>query len=250
MRPTLIHVAKILLVGLILAATPAAAQNALDRVEPSAASRDRVPDDAKNDAPTARLEVESLNAASADGAAVLAGAIVLDGLTRLTPADFADIVAERIGQRLGTQELAALATAIADRLHARGYVFASAWIDAQRVQNGVLHVKVDEGRIDEIRFDGDSNAAVFAALKPLINGEAARIDDVERCLLLAGDIDGISVENTRFVRERGRGILVVRIGRDRIAARLAFSNEGTKTLGPEQIRLDVDLNSVFFSTTR
>jgi hemolysin activation/secretion protein len=248
MRPASVFVGKFLLVALLLvAARPATAQDVLDRVEPSAASRDRIPDDVKETAPTARLEVDTRSGASDRNAAVLAGAIVLDGLKSLTPADFADIVAERIGQRLDSEQLASLATAIADRMRERGFVFASAWIAAQRIQNGVLHIALDEGRIDEIRFDGDSNAAVLTALGPLIDGKSARIDQVERRLLLAGDIDGVVVRSTRFVRERGRGILVIRVTADRVAARAAFANEGTKPLGPEQIRLDVDLNQVFFS---
>lgn len=247
MRPATILVAKFLLLALLLTTKPAAAQDVLDRVEPSAASRDRGPDEAKDTAPVARLEVDSPSGASDRNATVLTGAIVLDGLKSLTPADFADIVAERVGQRLESEELGALATTIADRMRARGLVFASAWIAPQRIQNGVLHVSIDEGRIDEIRFDGQSNPAVRAALDPLIGGQAARIDDVERRLLLAGDIDGVVVRSARYMREHGRGILVVRVATDRIAVRAAFSNEGTRPLGPEQVRLDADLNSVFFS---
>ncbi|MBC9030814.1 ShlB/FhaC/HecB family hemolysin secretion/activation protein [Sphingomonas sp. JC676] len=240
-------VTRILLVAVLLAGQPAVAQNVLDRVEPSAASRDRVPDETKDTEPAARIEVDAPSGASESRATVLAGAIALDGLKSLGPADFADIVAERVGERLGPADLATLATAIADRMRARGFVFGSAWIPVQRIQNGVLHVSIDEGRIDEIRFDGESNAAVRAALDPLVNGKAARLDDVERRLLIAGDIDGVVVRSTRYVRERERGILVVRVTTDQIAATATFSNEGTRPIGPEQIRFDVDLNRVLFS---
>jgi hemolysin activation/secretion protein len=183
-------------------------------------------------------------AALTQGGAVSVGAITITGLRELTPADFSDIITGRIGRTHTAGEFSSLANAIAERMRARGYAFASAWIEPQRLVNGILVVRADEGRIDEVRFDGAAPPSVRRVLEPLRTGEPVRIAEVERRLLLAGDIDGVRIRNTRFVREAERGVLLVRLTWDRVAARASLSNAGTRAIGPEQVRFDVDLNGL------
>jgi len=242
------HWAAALLIAPAMAATSARAQDALDRAQPAAEKFAPMPAATPTPRPEVTVEVEAQPAAETEGgAAVLVGAIRIEGLQVLEPADFADILASRVGQTLGPAELSTLANDIAQRARSRGFVFASAAIAPQRLQNGVLTVAIDEGRVDEIRFDGPEQPAVRAALAPLVNGRPARIGDVERRLMIAGDVDGIRIRSSRFVREKGRGVLLVRMTQDRVAVRASLSNEGTKPLGPEQARIDVDLNALFFS---
>ena len=108
------------------------------------------------------------------------------------------------------------------------------------MSNGVLVVHVDEGRIDEIRFDGPVHPSVERTLAPLVNGRPALVGEVERRLMIARDIDGVRIRSSRFVRENGRGVLIVRVTQDRIAMRAQVLNDGTRPLGPIQARIDVD----------
>jgi hemolysin activation/secretion protein len=48
------------------------------------------------------------------------------------------------------------------------------------------------------------------------------------------------------MRDHGKGVLIVRATQERVTARATLSNEGTKPLGPEQMRIDVDLNALMF----
>lgn len=245
--PTLAAATFGLAAVLLGSAPPARAQDALDRVAPAtipAAPAEETPAAPKPRVPIA-VDAPSGVAPAAGNGAVLVGAIALVGLDALSPADFADVIAPSIGKTLDADQLAALATALAGRARDRGFVFASAWVEPQRLANGVLTVRIDEGRIDAIRFEGAEQAAVRRALAPLLNGRPARLAEVERRLLIAGDLDGVQVRGSRFFREDGLGILLVRVTEDRIGVRAALSNEGTKPLGPEQLRIDVDLNGLF-----
>jgi len=199
--------------------------------------------------PRSRVEVDAPSPAAriAEGLGVFVGAMTLPGLQALTPADFADIIVARIGRTLTPEDLAALANAVSERIRARGYPMGIAWIDAQRVTNGVLVIRVDEGRIDEIRLDGSDNVAVRDSLAPLRNGKPVRLGDIERRLLLAGDIDGIRIQSSRFFREGDRGILLVKLSHDRVAGHFVASNQGTKPIGPEQARLQVNVNGLIAS---
>lgn len=242
----LIGTVSVLLIGGAMLAGSAHAQTALDRVAPAAL---RSPEQPAPTTPKPRvtIDVEAPSGAAAEGVAIFAGAITILGLQALLPADFADVIAGHVGKTLSPKQLASLATTIAERARSRGYMFASAWIEPQRLSNGVLTVRIDEGKVDEIRIEGAEQPAVRRTLAPLISGKPARLDDVERRLLIAGDVDGVRIHKSRFVREGRKGILIVRVTQDKLAARIALSNEGTKPIGPEQLRLDVDVNALFSS---
>ena len=228
---------------IVVSTAPATAQRALDRIQPAV----RPPAEEQSAAPVGETQVDvriEQPAPPSGGAEVLVGAIVLNGLVALEPADFADVISARLGQTVDEAGLRALAAAVVQEAQARGFAFATARIEQQRVSNGVLIVEVDEGRIDEVRLEGVDESAVRAALAPLATGAPATIADVERRLLIAGDIDGIAITNTRYIQEQGRGILVVEISRESAVGRLALSNEGTKTLGPLQARIEADVNGL------
>jgi hemolysin activation/secretion protein len=175
------------------------------------------------------------------------GAIAILGLQTMTPGDFAAVIASCIGKRMDEDELAALTNAIAKRAHAEGFTFATARITPQRLRNGVIAVEVDEGIVDEIRLQGTDHPGVRAALAPLVSGKPVRLADLEKRLLIAGDIDGIRITGRRYLREDGRGILVVTVSHDRFVARASLTNEGTRVIGREQLTLVADINGVLAS---
>lgn len=232
-----------LLITLPFGAT-AHGQDALDRVQPPVARDERTGEEAPAQRPGEQVEIEAPAARAEGTRAVLVGAIVLKGLQALAPGDFADILAAHVGRTLSPAELSGLANAVAERARSRGLVFASASIGAQQLENGVLSVDVDEGRIDEIRFDGPDQPAVRAALAPLANGVPVRIGTLERRLLIAGDIDGVRIRSSRFLREKGKGVLLVKVTSEHVVGRATLANEGTKPLGPEQLTLQVDFNAL------
>lgn len=217
--------------------TAAAAQSVLDRVDPSRVERavrpDRAPDPRKPviDAERSRPDI------SQDGRAFTIGAIYLDGLKALRQADFADIFGRYVGRTVGPAELGELADAIAGRARDRGYVFATASIPPQALEAGMLKVEVDEGRIDDVRLSGYDSAAVRRGLLPLVGDQPVRLAELERRLLIAGDVDGVVVRRTRLVREGRRNVLVADVSRDRFAAAVGIANDGSRPIGPVQADL-------------
>ena len=65
----------------------------------------------------------------------------------------------------------------------------------------MLQITIDEGAIDEIRIEGAQNRLVVAALSELASGQPVTAVDLERSLLVAGDIDGVTLGNVRVMRE-------------------------------------------------
>lgn len=232
--------------GWLIAVAPAQGQTVLDRADPASHASPRPAEPAPS-APIPHVDVERPAPAVSAAGAVMVGAVRFAGLQALDPADFAELAEPYLGRSVSPGELADLAGKVADRARARGYLFASASIGTQRLSAGVLTVTVDEGRIDEVRLDGPDQPAVRAALAPLTRGRPVTLAEVERRLLIAGDIDGVWVRSTRFVREGGRGVLVVRLGGAPIAGRVAITNDGTRPLGPEEIYARIDARQVLFA---
>tara|TARA_R110000796_G_scaffold8843_3_gene28599 strand:+ start:14480 stop:16111 length:1632 start_codon:yes stop_codon:yes gene_type:complete len=145
-----------------------------------------------------------------------------------------------IGQEASQENLSALASAISTAARERGYIFASAQIPRQSVAIGVVSVQLDPGAIDEVRILGAQNKRLQKILNKL-HCNAAHSDMIERQLLLAGDLPGISLENTSYQRENGKGVLIVTVREDKAKGYAALDNYGPKTLGPFRARLDLDI---------
>lgn len=234
----------------LLAASEAQAQSSLDRADTVSRRQGEAGTARASEPAVPVVDVEapgSTPRTASPGAAVAIGAVTILGLQVLKAGDFADILGDYVGKDCSPADLEALASRLAQRTRARGYVFATATILPQRVVAGVLSVYVDEGSIGRIRIEGSDRKTIQATLDPLVNGHPVTLAEVERRLLLVGDIDGTVVRSTRYVRELGVGVLVVRVAEDRIRARVTLANDGTRPLGPAQVRLDLGAGSVLMA---
>lgn len=232
-------------------AGPAAAQQQADRVDPALLEKQAgapvpgLPGDGAT-SPQAPLRAAPPGDANAvfDGA-IPVGAVVIDGARTFRAAQFAAVIEPYLGRSLIPDELKALAKGVADFARAGVYVFASAYVPKQSVANGVLHVRLDEGRIDEVRVTGAPNPAIDRALRGLADGRPVTRREVERALLLAGDLPGVDIAGSAYRREGDRGVLVVESRSERIIGNLQIDNRGSSAVGPVRLRMRADANGVF-----
>lgn len=233
------------------APSSALAQTAIDRADSATrGDLDRQPAPpvaAVAPIPVDVAEEEAMPAPATGEGDIAVGAVSLTGLQVLSPADFSDIIGDYVGKTCSTAELQTLATRLTQRARARGYVFALATIAPQRLVAGMLTVYVDEGSIAHVQIEGSDRAALRATLDPLATNRPITLAEVERRLMLASDIEGVSVKGSRFARVRGLGVLTVRVGVDRVRGRMVLSNDGTRPFGPEQVRIELGAGSLLTS---
>jgi hemolysin activation/secretion protein len=148
-----------------------------------------------------------------------------------------------IGQEATDDLLKDLANTVSTAARNEGYIFASAHIPPQSVKIGVVEVLLDPGAIDEVRIVGSKNTMLRKILKKL-EGPPALSHLVERQLLLAGDLPGVTLLNSNYQRENGLGVLIVTVREDKAKGHLALDNFGPETLGPVRTRLDLDLTGL------
>lgn len=228
--------------ALMAAGAPAVGQTTLDRVDPSKV--ERMEDRERTPSTADGLIAPPTNepASAPDTASVRIGGVYIAGMTALRQVDFADIVDGYLGKTATSEELAALADLVANRARASGYVFATARIDPQPLKAGILEIVLDEGVIDDVQVEGTTNAAVRHTLAPIASGSPVTIDDLERRLLLAGDIAGIRIGKSRVVQREGRRVLIVEASYSPFIGWAGVDNDGTSTLGPIAANLTLDVN--------
>lgn len=235
----------------ILVNSAAYAQNApvrtdVDRADPAVAEQELGTRAAPQQARPAETRVQAPSAAVANlGGDVPVGAIVIVGAETLRPSDFAAVVGDYVGRSLQPADLKALAQRVAELARARGYVFASAWIPQQTVANGVLNVRLDEGRIHAVRIKGAADPGVTRALNRLANGRPVSRRELERALLLAGDLPGVRITETKYQREAEGGVLLVDASQNRFVGNVQVDNRGSGDVGPVRVRVRADANGAF-----
>ena len=224
-----------LAIAVTMAAAPgtALAQTALDRADPTLIERTLPTAQAPEQRTPAAVAETAAPAATAAAVTGVVRAIVVEGQDRLPADAFADVIARAVGQEMHRADLSQLAGAIADVARARGYPFAAAVVPPQRVADGVLRVRLDLGRVDAVRVVGIRSVAADRLLsRALATAAPVRRVELERALLLVGDLPGVRVTGSRLVRQDGFGILLVTAEQDRFSGYAQIDNRGSKEVGP------------------
>jgi len=217
-----------------LVATGTQAQVRLDRADPTITEQ-ALPLPAKPVA-DASLHVEREQAAEPQldtAPPRIATAIIVDGNQAVPTQQFAPVLVDYIGRDLSRADLAKLASAIAGVAHQAGYPFANARIEPQAMVDGVLHVRLDEGRIAAVRVIGAKNAFADRLLThALVTDAPVRRDMLERAIMLVGDIAGLTVKDSKYIVQNGFGILLVTAEQDRASVYTQIDNRGSNEVGP------------------
>ena len=239
-----------ILMSLLAAPAPAATtgtQNPVDRADPSVVEqelkdpRDTLTKSERSEAPLVDRERAERSALTRP---VNINAVAIDGADAIPASAYAAAAAPFLRRDLNAGDLRALASAVANVARRAGYGLATAWIPEQTIDRGQLRLVIDEGRVDEIAASGPAAASVEAVLAPLANGRPVLTRRLERRLLLAGDLPGVTVGKARLERRNGRNLLVVRTWLDRTEGRAVVDNWGTDTVGPLRAQVALALNGL------
>ena len=188
-----------------------------------------------------RTEAQFLE--SPDFGEIQIGSIIIADTDGLVRPEFGNVIERFVGTTTGQAGLQDIATAIAAEARSRGYIFASAFVPEQKIALGSLRVTLDLGRIDDVEINGSNNQRLVRMLTQL-KSDYGRKDAVERLLLLARDIPGIIIDSTDYVRENGRGKLIIRAREQRGSGWVGIDNYGDDGAGPHRARLEVDYNGI------
>ena len=188
-----------------------------------------------------------LPAEAAPAANVKVTSIGLVGATAFPQAELLTLAGISVGPTVPLATVEAGRLAILNRYRADGYVLTtvSASLDAQ----GALRFSVIEGRIVDVKLDGDIGPAgtqVLRFLRHLTAIGPVRNADLERWLLLAQDVPGVSLHAVLqpSAEDPGALSLVAQVHRQTLSGLLTADNRGYRLAGPEQALAVLDVNSL------
>ncbi|MCK4608055.1 MAG: ShlB/FhaC/HecB family hemolysin secretion/activation protein [Gammaproteobacteria bacterium] len=175
----------------------------------------------------------------------------IQGNTIFSSDDLKPIYAPYLNKTITLAELQKIANDITLKYRNAGYFLSRAVIPPQKIKNGNVNIVVVEGFIDQVSIQGKvSNSAAKLLNKYLAKIQASRplrSQDLERYVLLANDLPGISVQTVLSPASTKLGAtdLSFVVKQKHVKANFDFNNYGTRYLGPNQIDANVAVNSVF-----
>jgi hemolysin activation/secretion protein len=136
--------------------------------------------------------------------------------------------------------------AILRRYRDDGYALTA--VSAIAEAGGLLRLRVTEGRIAAVRLDGDIGPAGVQVLRFLQHLTEPRVIDtatLERWLLLAGDVPGVTLRAVlrQSTDETGALTLIAQVTRQSWGGQVTLDNRAFDRVGPEQGLAAFDLNS-------
>jgi hemolysin activation/secretion protein len=154
------------------------------------------------------------------------------------------------GRKLSVANLYAAAAAL-ERIHAEaGYPLVRVVIPPQKlVDRGRLIVTVVDGFIEGIDVTGVPDrvlAVVTARTEGLVHRGHLKLAEIERALLLAGDIPGLKLKSTLMRGSREGGVrLLIDAEHDLASSSLGADDRLSKSVGTWQLRGSAAINSAF-----
>ncbi len=178
---------------------------------------------------------------------VLTG-VLIEGVTAFPVAEFGPLYAEFLVQSIGRAELDEIAVRITQTYTEAGFYLSRAIVPVQTIESGILRIRVIEGFLSGIRFEGpDKQDDLFDSYAALIADERpARLSTVERSLLLINGLPGVQVSDVQVARldDGGAYELVVAIDYNMAEGAANLDNRGTPEVGRLQGWLSGTVNSV------
>lgn len=189
--------------------------------------------------------VEGTDQHPADNSFVLLG-VEIYGATAFGSDELSDAYKDKLTKRVTTEDLVEVARRITQKYRDEGYFLSQAVVATESPELGLASIKVIEGRITQVNFDGDRSDLAAPMMIGVEDEPIARIADIDRRLSRINDIPGMSV--TFRIRpdpnDPARHELVLETRFDKSAGYAGINNRGADTAGPLQGFAGIAWNSL------
>lgn len=162
------------------------------------------------------------------------------------------IYKDKIHQTISVADLFNLVQGITNYYRNNGYIISRAILPPQKIKDGIVKVQIIEGYIDDVSVSGDPKGAKcilhaygkrIAACRPL------QLKRMEHYLLIANELPATSTKAilSPSKYEKGAANLTLDSHNSLVTGYTAYNNYGTRYIGPQQMTLNLALNSFIAS---
>jgi hemolysin activation/secretion protein len=160
---------------------------------------------------------------------------VLTGNSVISTPNLQRILRQYEGASMTLEDVYAIADQLTAYYHSQGFGLANVTVPAQRVDEGVIHLEVIEGRVDRVRFSGNqvfSDAWLGTQIDTIGGGDVFRTSLMESEALYLNDIPGLSA--TAVISpgsEYGTSDVTFNVVEDPAKYRVSLDNYGRSSIG-------------------
>ena len=174
-------------------------------------------------------------------------AVVVEGSTIFPQATLDAATAGLVGDATPTSAIEQARLNLLKKYRDGGYPLVT--VSAPLAADGKLRYTITEGRIAEVLLDGNIGPAgdkVLAFLHHLVKPGPVKAVELERWLLLAQDVPGVSLQSVLRPSESAPGALslVARVRREAYSGYLVADNRAYRFTGPEEALALLSINSL------
>ena len=175
--------------------------------------------------------------------------MAIEGVTAYPAEVLRPLYADLIGKTITVADAFKVADAIERRYRGDGFVTSRVIVPEQAIEGGRFRIVVVEGFIADVVFDGDigpARAAVEKLIAALRGAKPINVTLVERQLLLANDVPGLTVRASLepSPTQTGGSVIVVRSERKPLDLSFSVGNRGTRYLDSREMSASVAYNAV------
>jgi hemolysin activation/secretion protein len=182
--------------------------------------------------------------------------IRITGSTIFTAQDLRPLYREYLYKSININDLITILNRINHKYSKAGYVLSKAVLPVQKVTNGVVRIRIIEGKICRIyikgKVDGAARKKLISYGNKIRKSFPVRMKVMERYLLLINDLPGLQVRSVLSPdRKVVGGIDLTFIVKQQIVtAYVTFDNFGTRYLGPYRVMAEATANSFFWNVDK
>jgi hemolysin activation/secretion protein len=154
-----------------------------------------------------------------------------------------------LGTEVSLTQIYKVADAITAYYRNAGYILTQAIVPPQKITNGIVIIKVIEGYANEVFIEGDvqwRNDLFNGWIRKIKGSKPLNNAVLERYTLLGSDLPGTTVKS--IIRPSktvsGASDVVLMIERKLVDASVTYDNLGTRTIGKDQLNVNIGLNSL------
>lgn len=174
--------------------------------------------------------------------------LVIEGITVYEAATFTPLYEHLLAREVSLADLYEIARKITGKYNDDGYLLSKAVVPEQRPELGILRIRVDEGYLENIIFEGrvqGSTALLEAYARKITESQPLKAEVLERYILLMNDLPGVSASRRLVPLASAPGAynLVITVSQDALYGFARLDNRGSRFSGPYQMWLGGGWNS-------
>jgi hemolysin activation/secretion protein len=176
----------------------------------------------------------------------------VEGRTLLNPAIIHAIVSANENRELTFAEIQAVADLITAKYREAGYILANAFVPAQDVKDGVVVIKIIEGKVGKITVDGNkhySKTFIEKHLASIMKDPSLKEQTLERSLLILNEYQSLEVKAAlQAGKEPGTTDITATVAdKFPISFSLGYDNFGSNTTSKHRMSAALNIGNLITS---